>query len=125
MIWVALEVGATTSDVSVLCGAGGGFAVQEAKTVDTTDSSAPTVCSLRGVLGTSFRVSADVRWARSHFLGLGPRPVAAAGGGIQLGLAHPHDLRRDLNAFVLGAELHGLFQPEFKRTSQRLHHVGG
>ena len=125
MIWVALEVGATAWDVSVLCGAGGGSTVQADNTVDTTDSSAVAVRSPRVPISTPLSVSTGRRSARSCFLRLGPRPVAAAGGGIQLGLAHPHDLRCDLNAFVLGAELHGLFQPEFKRTSQRLHHIGG
>ena len=114
MIWAALGGGAAAWEVSVLCGAGGASTVQAAEdsTTSVTDSTAPAVFSLRGPVSTPLSVSTGRRSAWSCFLRLGPRAVAAAGGGIQFGLAHPHDLRRDLDAFVLGTELHGLFEAE-------------
>ena len=125
MIWAALGVGADAWDVSVLCGAGGASTVQadEDSTVSDTDSSAMAL-SLRGRLSTFLSVSTGRGIARSCFLRLGPRAGAASGGGVQFGLAHPHDLRRDLDTFVLGTELHGLLQAELKRSSQSLHHIG-
>ena len=108
MIWVALGLGAAASVVSVLCGAGGASTAHppvDSTSNNITDSSALALRPLPEL--TSSSVSTRRRTDRSRLLSLGPRPVAAAGGGIEFGLAYPHDLRSDLDAFVLGAELHG------------------
>src|SRR6516225_10590976 len=57
--------------------------------------------------------------------GLGSRAAAGPGGGVQFDLAHPHDLRSHLDAFVGRAELHGPLQVELERLGQCLDDVRG
>ncbi len=102
--------------VSVLCGAGGGLTVQ-----------AVTDRHHRRYRGD------DTKGARHAIQGIGramPRALARdrarpRSGGVQLDLAHAHHLGGDLDALVVGAELHRLLEAELQRTGQRLHHVGG
>src|SRR4051812_23182200 len=106
--------GGVLSVVSVLCGAGGGLTVHAVTSINVEANAPATTLSRREVVGTVFRLTAGLR------PGLRPCPQA----GDQLDLAHPHDLRRDLDAFVLGAELHRLLQAHLQRAGQRLEDVG-
>jgi hypothetical protein len=113
--------GAVVSVVSVLCGAGGGLTVQPDINVISADIATMT----RTGLGTVFRVSAAARPFRPALApGFGAGLRASPQRGVQLDLADADHLGRDLDALVLGAELHRLFEGQLERTGQRLHDVG-
>ena len=73
----------------------------------------------RRVVGTLFRVSAATRGPSR--VNASHRPRVAS----ELDLPDPHDLRCDLDALVLGAELHRLFETQLHRSRECLEDVGG
>src|SRR5690242_5943668 len=110
--------------LSVLSIGGGGFAVQLASTVVEAAMMISIARRIAPVL-TCRTLLGLAALQRSPVSSLPSRKFAPTFGGTEDDLAHPHDLRCDLDAFIGGTELHRRLQVELQRLGERLHHIGG